>query len=450
MTPETVTPAIALPAWKRSEPSDSKLKFESGEDRRGVPRSPETVQDLGVPAGLVEDLFMRRLFMIKRGTTSQMATELALSMSVVQQIADSLLEQKLLEHHRSYGNNYEFSLSTQGESETSARLSISRYAGFAPVSLDQYREIVHQQEELPKVSRAAVREAMSDLVLPSRVFDRVGAALLNEGAVFIYGPPGTGKTSLVQRMGRIIDDPVFIPHCIEVAGNIIGVFDPSIHNPVDQPKNLDPRWVACERPFVLVGGELTLDMLDLGVDNKSGLQIAPMQLLANNGILVVDDFGRQRAMPEEILNRWIVPLSRGVDYLQTASGTSFNVPFAVKLVVSSNIDPHKLGDEGFLRRLRIKVAVGTCNADEFDEILKRTTKHFGIELEAGVSEYLRSVCLDHLGELRPYVANDFCDLMQGICEYEEVPLTMDKFMIDHIVEIYFVDRLGSGEAGAGA
>jgi hypothetical protein len=154
---------------------------------------------------------------------------------------------------------------------------------------------------------------------------------------------------------------------------------------------------------------------------------------------VIDDFGRQRATPEEILNRWIVPLSRKVDYLQTANGSSFSMPFAVKLVVSSNLDPNTLGDEAFLRRLRTKISVATCNEEEFDQILATAAQQFGVELGENADSYLREVCMNALGQLRPYVAFDFCDLMQGICDYEEVPLLMDTTMIDHIVDIYFVE-----------
>lgn len=442
MTAEVLDQDTELPSWRRANP-----EWEGGApetpakrpDRRSVPRSPTKVQDLGVPTGLIEDIFMRRLLTLKRGTTSQLGEDLALSMNVIQQIGDGLRDKKLLEYLGMYGRNYEFSLTAAGEEQTVSRLAISQYSGFAPVSLADYDSIVRRQDVIPKVGKQTVRDAMSDLVFPAKLIDRVGAALLNDGAVFIYGPPGTGKTSLAERMGSVINDPVLVPHCIEVDGNIISVFDPSVHIPVEQPENLDARWVACRRPFVLVGGELTLSMLDLGKDESTGVYFAPKQLIANNGILVIDDFGRQRATPEEILNRWIVPLSRKVDYLQIASGTSFSMPFAVKLVVSSNLDPNALGDEAFLRRLRTKVSVATCNADDFDEILTRAAESFGVELGEGASEYLREVCVKHLGQLRPYVAFDFCDLMQGICDYEKVPLLMDRTMIDHIVEVYFVE-----------
>ncbi|MDH3293393.1 MAG: hypothetical protein OER95_03620, partial [Acidimicrobiia bacterium] len=187
-----------------------------------------------------------------------------------------------------------------------------------------------------------------------------------------------------------------------------------------------------------VGGELNLEMMDLRHDPVSGLSSAPIQMLANNGILVVDDFGRQTTSPEEILNRWIVPLSRGVDFLKPNSGTKFTVPFELKLVVSTNLAPHALGDDAFLRRLRHKVYVGPCTDTAFNWILVRAAERYGLEVNAESAAYLNKVTRRHLGELRPYVAIDFCELALSICRYDGLPLTLNRPLIDRVASICFV------------
>ncbi len=405
-----------------------------------MPRSPMSVHELGIPPGLLEDMLIRRLLVDKRSTTTTMASNLALSYSVVQQITEELRDKQYLEILGLDGHDYRFSLTESGRQMAQDRSKISLYAGCAPVSLTDYRAIVEAQRCKPIINEASTLSAFSDLVLPKPLVRHIGGALLNEGAIFLYGPPGTGKTSLAERMNRLLTAPVLIPHCVEADGNVIMVFDPAIHHPVaEQPRGLDPRWVLCERPLILVGGELTMAMLDLSFEAVSGTYSAPLQMLANNGILVVDDFGRQLVNPDEILNRWIVPLSRDIDFLKLNTGSSFVVPFATKLVVSSNFDPGKLGDDAFLRRLRNKIYVGGCTPDQFDEILERAATGFGVTLDPRAFAHLQHLSMEQIGELRPYLAHDFCDLLRGICAFDGRPTVLDPETIDLVAEVYFVD-----------
>ncbi len=422
------------------------------EERRSVQRPPKNLDELDIPSGLIEDIFMRRLLGLKQSSTSEMADGLALSLSVISQIADRLRDKNLLEYLGLDGRDYRFTLTELGHQATNERFKVSMYAGRVPVSLSEYERVIEAQRKRPPLSRESTEGVMHDLIMPRRLIDKLGAAMLNEGAVFIYGPPGTGKTSMAERIGQVSADSVLIPYCIEVDGNVVIVFDPSIHKPIDdQPAGLDPRWIACERPFVIVGGELNMGMLELNHDPVSGVYSAPKQLLANNGILVIDDFGRQLVSPDEILNRWIVPLSRSIDFLKMANGTTFTTPFAVKLIVSSNLDPNSLGDEAFLRRLRNKVYVGACSEDEFDEILEIAAAKSNVSLTDTSAQVLRKVAYHYVGALRPYIAIDFCELMSGICEYEKRPTVMDEAMIADVAELYFVSTtsadLGPTRAG---
>ena len=404
------------------------------------PRPPRSVPEAGIPEGLVEDIFMRWLLGAKRASTSEVGAALALGPSIVQQVADDLRDKGYLEYLGLEGREYRFTLTESGHAATLERMKISLYASYAPVSVTEYEKVVEQQRAVYDVDQARVAEIFSDLILPTSLIDKIGFALLNDGAMFLYGPPGTGKTSIAERMRGVLDKPILVPHCIEADGQIVMVFDPVVHRPVEpQPASLDPRWVLCERPLVIVGGELSMEMLDLSYEAVAGVYTAPIQLLANNGILVIDDFGRQTITPDEILNRWIVPLSRNVDYLKLTNGAKFTVPFAVKLVVSSNFEPSRLGDDAFLRRLRNKVFVGSCSPEAFDGILTNAAASMGVELRPDTAAHLREVAMKHIGELRPYVAVDFCDLERGIARYRGTEPVLDPDAVDEVAGIYFGD-----------
>jgi hypothetical protein len=412
-------------------------------------RAPARWEDLDVPEGLLEDLYLRRVLTERITTVSEAADALCLAHTVSDQLASMLREKNLVEYLGVSGRDYRMQLTELGQRTTTQRMSMGQHVGAVPVSLAQYQRVVEAQRAQITLDHERLRDAFDDLVLEDELLDQIGPAFVSGGAIFLYGPAGTGKTSLAERMNRIFDDPVLIPRFIETDGQIISVYDPSLHRALDeQPSYLDRRWVVCERPLVLVGGELDRQMLDLHYDRVSGISMAPIQMLANNGILVVDDFGRQSIRPEEILNRWIVPLSRRVDYLKSSTGTKFTVPFELKLVVSTNLDPMSLGDDAFLRRLRNKVYVGPISAEAFAWVLEDSAHDHDIELTDEAADHLIRVSHHEIGELRPYLAVDFCELTLAVCEYEGCERVLDPDMIDRVAELYFVQQApddGPGE-----
>jgi hypothetical protein len=407
-------------------------------------RSPAAIAELGVPEGLVEDLFMRRVQAERTTTIGRVAEALLVSHAIGDEIAEALRRKNLLEYQGAEGRDYRISLTELGFRVTSDRMASGRHVSPVPVPLAHYRSLVDRQRADLAITRAGIRDIFSDLVLEDGILDQIGPAFLNEGAIFLYGPPGTGKTALAERMARFFTDLVLIPHFIEVDGQMISVYDPAVHEAEpEQPVGIDPRYIACRRPLIMVGGELTLDMMDLHHDPTAGLETSPIQLKANNGILVLDDFGRQAASPDDILNRWIVPLSRRIDFLKPVSGSKFTVPFELKLVISTNLDPKTLGDDAFLRRLRNKVHVGPCSETAFNWILVRAAHDHKIEVNAEVAAHLAAVTIKEVGELRPYVAIDFCEMASGVLRYDEASRTVDHRLVDRIASLYFVRSDGA-------
>lgn len=412
-------------------------------------KAPNKLADLGVPEGLALDLFTRRVFFARLTTIGHVCAGLGISHAVGDELAESLKKRNLLQYHGVEGRDYTISLTDLGQRNVDQQLASGRHAAGMPINLAEYHALVISQRASPVMNRESIRAAYADLVVEDSVLDQIGPAFVSDGAIFFYGPPGTGKTSLAERTSRFFEDLVLIPHYIEVDGQLIGIFDPSIHQPAaDQPPDLDPRLVLCERPLVMVGGELQPDMLDLGYDSVTGLNIAPIQLLANNGILVVDDFGRQKASPDELLNRWILPLSRGIDFLRPYSGNKFTVPFELKLLLSTNLEPSALGDDAFLRRLRNKVYVGPCTEIAFNWILIRAAARAKLEVTSEWAEHLARRTIDELGELRPYVAVDFCEMALSICTYDGSARALTPDLIDRVSAVYFVRGWNDGGRGA--
>ncbi len=326
-------------------------KAGSGPIRAGfTPKSPNTLQELDIPESVVADLMLRRLYMEGKSDIDSLGRSLKLSFPVVHSVFQRLRDQHLFIVTGMSGNNYSFGLTSAGRELAERRLKVSHYCGPAPVSLQSYTEAVKAQVPQINLTRELLRKALGDLVLTGEFVDQLGPAVISQSSLFLYGPTGNGKTSIAVRLQKVYGDQVFIPYAVEFDGQIIVLYDPAVHRAVDNGSgngDLDPRWVGCERPCIVVGGELEISMLELQLDLASGMYAAPVQLKANNGILVIDDFGRQIVSPRNLLNRWIVPLDRRVDYLTLNYGMKFQVPFALMVVFATNIDPRELATKRF-------------------------------------------------------------------------------------------------------
>src|SRR5665213_4464396 len=271
------------------------------------------------------------------------------------------------------------------------------------------------------------------------MLDQLGPAIISQTSIFVYGPTGNGKTSLAERMLRVYKDAVLIPYAVEVDNQIISLFDPVVHQPLDNDETeVDPRWVVCKRPCILVGGELVPSMLELRLDESSSIYAAPLQMKANNGILLIDDFGRQLMSPRDLLNRWIVPLDRRVDFLSLGSGGKFDIPFELLVVFSTNIEPHELADEAFLRRVPHKILVGAVDAAAFDRIFQMAAAAAGRACEPGGAEYCRELCLRHSPDLRPCFPRDLCHAIRAIRLYEGRQPAIGRDDLERAVAGYFV------------
>ncbi|MBV9501086.1 MAG: hypothetical protein JO138_17080 [Acidobacteriaceae bacterium] len=373
-----------------------------------------------------------------------------LSTSIIKALFEEMRKQQWIEVKGSDGLDYSFGLTTAGRALAAERSQTCNYTGPAPVSLNDYSRAVKTQVAKVKINRAGLRAAFFDLVVSDSFLDRLGPALISQQSLFLYGPTGNGKTSYSERLLRTYDDSVILPYAVEVDGQIVIVYDPVIHTrlPVE-PRHLDPRWVVCRRPCVTAGGELTAASLDLRFDGNSGAYVAPLQMRANNGILIIDDFGRQTMSARELLNRWILPLDRRVDYLTLSYGMKFQIPFELLVVFSTNLDPSELLDMAFLRRLPNKVYVGDIDDETFDLIFERETAKQNIACDPGGAESLRRLCKLHGGkELRACYPIDICRILVWIGEYENrsaVEATHEA--LERAVGLYFAQRSGHAPGG---
>jgi predicted ATPase with chaperone activity len=403
------------------------------------PIVPDRLEDLGVPRSVVADLVLRYLWLHGSGTLARLNETLKLSFPLLETLFHQFRNQQLLEVKGMTGNDYSFSLTASGRTQASGRNEVCQYVGPAPVSIQQYQKVVKAQAAHVRLSRESLRQAFDDLVLPDGLLDQLGPALIGHQSLFLYGGTGNGKTSIAERILRIYHDSIVVPYAVEVDGHIISLFDPVVHKQLPcQDDLLDPRWAVCERPCITVGGELSAAMLELRLDESTRVFISPCQMKANNGILIIDDFGRQMLAPRDLLNRWIVPLDRRVDYLTLSSGMKFQVPFELMVVFSTNLDPHDLADEAFLRRIQTKVMVENVSAEVFEEIFRRVMQAHQVPTEPGCAEYLRERCHEYTATvLRACYPRDIYCLVKAISEYEGRPVRMTRVNIDRAVALYF-------------
>jgi hypothetical protein len=407
------------------------------------PRIPQTIEELGISQSLVLDLVLRRTLLEGFSTLQGLSKSLRVSIQIIDQAFRHLRGQQLIEVKGMLGNDYQFTLTASGKQLASDRFQISQYAGAAPVALNEYSTATRRQAAHINVDRRALRTAFADLVVPDRLLDQLGPALISQNSIFLYGPSGNGKTSIAERMLRVYQDAVLIPYAVEVDNQIISLYDPVVHHKMelDDP-DIDPRWALCKRPCIVVGGELVPSMLELRLDETSGIYAAPLQMKANNGIFIIDDFGRQLMSPRDLLNRWIVPLDRRVDYLTLRYGVKFQIPFELMVVFSTNLDPADLADEAFLRRIQNKIEVEPVSAQVFDQIFQRVITAKNVPADYDSAEHLRRLCLNGgRDQLRACYPMDILNIITAISQYENRPVQMTKPDLERAVDLYFAKRV---------
>lgn len=407
-----------------------------------IPKIPDTLEDLGISASVVTDLMLRRTYVSGTTTLTALSEALKLSPIIVEQIFRELRQQQLIEVKGMIGNDYSFSLTSAGRNMALERYEITRYCGPMPVPLKQYHRAVKCQAARVRTDRDSLRKCFSDLVLTDSLLDRVGPAVISQSSIFLYGATGGGKTSIAERLLRIYQDVIVLPYAIEVDGQIIQHYDPVVHERVETfAENLDPRWVICKRPCVIAGGELVPSMLDLRLDDATGIYAAPLQLKANNGVFVIDDFGRQLIAPRDLLNRWIVPLDRRVDYLMLRYGVKFQIPFEMLVVFATNLDPRELADEAFLRRIQNKVYVEPVDDASFDEILLRVVRARNLPFDPEAAPCLRRLCTTlGPGELRACYPADICGILVSIALYEGRTPEVNPSALTRAANLYFAKK----------
>jgi len=418
------------------------------------PRAPGTLEESGLSLDLILQLSLKILHLAGELTGSALAQRLGLRFQVVEPALDMLKTER---HCEIVGGSmlgspaYRYRITDAGRVRAAMFLDQNHYVGKAPVPLEQYRQYMERvrQSGHDKITRERVRAAFSHLVLSDRVLDQLGPAINAGHSMFVYGPPGNGKTVISSAIHGLQDGELAIPHAIEVEGSIIRVFDPVNHDPVaplDEEIGLadgqrdDARWVRCRRPMVMVGGELTLEKLELSYSPGLGFYRAPVQAVANGGVLVIDDFGRQTCSPRDFLNRWIVPLESRVDYLTLQTGQKFEIPFMTLIVFATNLKPAELADEAFLRRIQYKIFAESPTLEEFMRIFQNYCRGRDLAFDRSLIEkMLREYYKPRNIALRGCHARDLIEHVVSLADYLEQPRSLTYELLEAACTSYFVD-----------
>ena len=426
--------------------------FESHSAPFSMPRTPQRPEDTGLDFSLLLELLAKLLLMRGQMRLPEICAHSKLPLGVLEPVLTFMRAERLCEMSRRGDTEgaMVYTLTDLGRSRAQDFLARSQYSGPAPVSLKAYVDQVQKQSVANiDLNREKLHNVFSGIVIKERLLDQFGAGVASGRALFIYGPPGSGKTFIAERLIGLVSGDVAIPYAIAVDSEVIQVFDAVVHDPVPQEKTpaavldlghrSDARWVMCRRPAVLAGAELTLSMLDLQFDSKARFYQAPPHVKANNGLFIVDDLGRQSMSPRELMNRWIVPMDRRIDYLALHTGKKFLVPFDLILVFSSNLPPSQLADPAFLRRIGYKIFVGPLEEPEYRKLFVNVCRELGIEFSDQQYRYLLSQY--HERTKTPLLAclpRDILSQLTDFARFNCVKAELSPSLLDWAWNNYFV------------
>jgi len=428
-------------------------------DATAIAPRPQTLAATGLPEAFLCDLVEKHLFEGGVLSMRELVSRTALSGRLLEELLGFLRKEGRIEVRAQHGDNQVlcYALTERGRGSAMASLMVSGYVGPAPVPLEHYEHIVRLQSiRHRKVTRERMRDAFEDTVLDPAMLDRLGPALNSGKAIFVYGAPGTGKTFITQRLARLFNDTCLIPHAIAIGDTVVRVFDASVHRQYqDSPpvvmlnRSHDPRYVLCQRPLVITGGELVADMLEVQFDPASRQYRAPLQVKANGGMLILDDLGRQRVPPTVVLNRWILPMEEGIDYLSMNTGQHFRTPFDVILVFSTNIEPRELVDDAFLRRIGYKIGFHALDAEQYHLIWQRVCDANGVHYDPALCQFMIDSLYVPTGTpLLPCHPRDLIGMALDRSIYADDRIGLSVKALQWAWDNYFVTTPGSTDAAA--
>ncbi len=417
---------------------------------------PANLEELDISQGMAIDIILRLLFTEGDSSAAHIEEAVHLPFKVLDELLAHLQQEHLIEVPRTTGGlgrrSYLFSITDEGKARARDALERSQYVGPAPVPVEKYNTAILLQAHREKVNPARVQEALSHLILAPDFDRRIGPALNSGASLFVYGPPGNGKTTIAQAMAMLVagSDPIWLPYAVTIGGQIIQLYDHTVHREVsddyEQQTKTDRRWSLYRRPVVITGGELTLDSLDLRFDPVAKFYEAPLQMKANGGMFLIDDFGRQQMRPTDLLNRWIVPLETEIDFFRLQTGQTFQMPFKQLIVFSTNLDPKELVDDAFLRRIHIKVEVSSPDEKMFYRLFATMCNQLNVPFERDAFVHLLQEWYHKTGrELQSVHPRDILKGVVALCDYEGIPNQLTPKLVDEACQNYFV-RAQNGQS----
>ncbi len=434
------------------------------ENQAIFPPEPTSIETTGLTMGFISDLVLKVIYFNGAISAQRISEQTCLPyLNIIDKALQFLKMSEYVDIIGSEGGfgerSYQYVITLQGSQKVNEVLDRSQYAGPAPVPLQAYIDMVnHQSVGSMTIDQSRIRQAFTNLVISDEMLDKIGPAANSARSLFLYGPPGNGKTTIAEGISRIMGGSVLLPYAVEIDGQVIKLYDPLNHSIITRPEMRmdddpapyggggtapapapDRRWLHCKRPRVMVGGELILEQLELIYDPISKVYEAPYQMKANGGLFLIDDFGRQRCRPEELLNRWIVPLEKKIDFLALQTGKKIEIPFDVLIVFSTNLDPKGLVDDAFLRRIRHKIEVKNPSPNEYRDIFRIMCKLKQVPYsEDGLRYLIQEHYFKTSRELRCCHPRDLLDQVLDEAKYRGVSPQMTKELLDRACEAYFV------------